>query len=253
VGEDADGTRQVAHKRPSLGGILLSDTFEVIASFYELKNGSAFHELTEYLVGLSCRDQEDEYIQADLALVGDPGLSQRRAEGHQLARAVVSHALRASESLDAIFGALERFDAIVQMHPPLLEAIFDTDTGDPRSLTMPDNLAILLHFSDKVDWSDAWDALRSLASIPVKMRLARGPVNNQTLRRAVAACRTYWQAEEGHSWSMSSLKSKAVRDENEPCYLQGRCEAFVSDILTQTGIMHGLQDLCSAWTAVDRP
>ena len=87
-----------------------------------------------------------------------------------------SHATRASESIDAIFNALDRFNVSVQMHPPLLEAIFDFDTHDPHYFALPDNLAILMQFSQKVDWNEAWAALRTLAALPVKTKLSRGPL-----------------------------------------------------------------------------
>ena len=62
MGKDVAANRHPTHERPKLNGTLLVDTFDVIAPFYELTDEPAFHELTEYLVGLSCRDQEDEPV-----------------------------------------------------------------------------------------------------------------------------------------------------------------------------------------------
>lgn len=239
--------RKATSERPSLEGVLLVDTYDLIAPFYGLTNADAFEELTEYLVGLSCRDQEFEPPEA-----GPMQDSQRRAEGHKLALTMRDHAARMIESLETIHEALGRFDDVVSVHPPLLEAIFDVDTGDPRRPIFPERIAILLTFFQEVDWDKAAEALARLAAMPVRENLARGPVRNETLRRAVAACRTYWRDVEINSWSMSSLKNKNVRDVNDRWNLQGTCEAFVADLLTQCGLVHGLQDLCSAWTAVDQ-
>ena len=252
MGKDAFGGRPATHERPSLAETLIIDSFDVLTCFYELRDGSAFHELTEYLVGLSCRDQEDEDVIDELASQGDVGLSRRRAEGHRQARALRHHAVRALESIGAIDDAMRQFDAAVQFHPPLLEAIFDVDTGVPGNLFAPEEIAILVTFFQEADWDQAAVALGRLGQLPVREKLARGPLRNETLRRAVAACRTYWRDTEGHSWSMSSLKIKNVRDLNDPRNLQGRCEAFVSDIVSLCGITHGLHDLSSAWSAVDK-
>lgn len=252
MGEDAHESQRPTHERPDLSNILVVETFDAVAGFYGLKHELAFHELTEYLVGLSCRDQEDEFVVAELLAGGNLGMSQRRAEGHRIALVLQEQATQALGAIDAINDALVRFEAVVKIHPPLLEAIFDTDTGDPRNLYFPDQLAILLNFFGKADWEQVVEALTQLSILPVRSKLARGPIQNQTLRRAVAACRDYWCVAEERSWSMSSLKVKSVRVENNSRYLQGRCEAFVSDVITQCGIPHKLQDLCSAWNAVDR-
>ncbi len=85
MGEDAAANRRPTHERPLLGGTLLIDTFATIGGFYDLQNESAFFELTEYLVGLSCRDQEDEFVGHELASEEVAHPSRRRAEGHRLA------------------------------------------------------------------------------------------------------------------------------------------------------------------------
>jgi hypothetical protein len=250
MGEDGAGHKRAA-ERPSLERVLLSDTFETFADFYGLKNADAFDELTEYLVGLSCRDQEGEEYRPFSHPSAETSVS-RRSDGHQLALRLRDHATRALGIIDAIDEDLQRFHDIVNLHPPLLEAIFDVDLGDPRNLTVPDSVASLLTFFEEADFEKASQALSRLAALPVRPELMKGPMPNVTLRRAVAACREYWRETEGNSWSMSSLKDKSVRDENERSYLKGHCEAFVSDVLTQCGIVHGLQDLCSAWNAVDK-
>lgn len=252
MGENVAGSRTPPPERPSLAGALLVHSFDVIASFYELKHEADYHELTEYLVGLSCRDQDDEDTIDELSSLGDIGLAGRRAEGYKQAKALRDHAKRVLKSIDAIDDGLRLFDAAVQFNPPLLEAIFDVDTGDPRNLTVPAEIAILLTFFQETEWETAAAALRRLSELPVRKRLTRGPVKNETLRRAVAACRDYWRDVEGHSWSMSSLKVKNVRDLNNARNLQGKCEAFVSDLLSLCGISHGLHDLASAWSAVDK-
>ncbi len=252
MGEDAAEPRRPTDERPSLTGTLVVDGFDKLADFYSLRDEPGFHELTEYLVGLSCRDQDDEDVIKELASLGDLSLAQRRAEGHRQARAMRDSAKRALQAIDAIDDAMGAFDAAVQFHPPLIEAIFDVDTGDPRNLAVPAEIAVLLTFFKETDWDQAAAALDRLSKLPVRENLSRGPVRNETLRRGVAACRAYWRDVEGHSWSMSSLKNKNVRDENDPRNLQGKCEAFVSDVISLCGIEHGLHDLSSAWSAVDK-
>lgn len=247
MGEEASERRRPTHERPSIAGVVPHDLFGVIGPFFKLKHEEAFDELADYLVSLSCRDQEEEPVAGEL-----PADVTRRAEGHRLASVIQDQARRMALSLDAIHDAFGRFEATVDHHPPLLEAIFEVDTGDPRNLFYPNEIAILLTFFRELDWDRAADALTRLAAIPVREKLARGPLRNETLRRAVAACRAYWRDVEGLPWSMSSLKVKNVRDLNDPRNLQGRCEAFVSDMINQCGIVHGLHDLCSAWTAVDQ-
>lgn len=179
-------------------------------------------------------------------------MSGRRAEGHRQAKAVRDHASNALESINAIFEAMRQFEATVRFNPSLLEAIFDVDTGDPRNLFPPDDLAILSTFFQEDVWEQAAVAFGRLSHLPIREKLARGPLRNETLRRSVAACRIYWNDMEGHSWSMHSLKVKSVREEDNAGYLQGQCEAFVSDVINLCGIKHSLQDLASAWSAVDK-
>ena len=250
MGEDAHEHRKVT-KRPCLEGVLLSDTFAAIVAFYELENADAFEALTEELVALSCRDQEgDEYRP-----FSDPEAamsSNRRSDGHKLGLRVRKNAIQAIEAINAIHEDLRRFHAVVNLHPPLLEAIYDVDMSQSRNLTIPRAIASLLTFFEEADFDEAADALARLAAMPIRPELMKGPMPNVTLRRAVAACRAYWSDAEGNSWSMSSLKEKVVRDENNPQHLKGRCEAFVSDVLTQCCIIHDLHDLNSAWSAVDK-
>ncbi|MBO9511687.1 hypothetical protein [Erythrobacter sp. A6_0] len=248
MGDDAS---EPVITRPSLEGTLLSETFEAIAGFYKLKNADAFDDLTEYLVALSCRDQEGEEYRP----FSDPeaaASTSRRSDGHAIALRLRDHATQALKIINAIDEDLKRFDAVVNLHPPLLEAIFDLDLGDPKDLTVPPEIGSLLQFFGAADFKGVELALSQLEAIPVRNKLLKGPMPNVTLRRAVAACRHYWRGTEGHSWSMSSLKEKAVRDENNRQFLQGKCEGFVSDILTQCGIVFGLHELCSAWSAVDK-
>lgn len=247
MGEDATRIgRPATHERPSLDGVLVVDTFEAIAPFYGLNDAAAFHELTEYLVGLACRDQEDAIEE------NQQSLSERRQEGRRLALEMKNHASDMIASLDAIYQALERFDTVVSIHPPLLEAIFEVDAGSPTRLVFPNEISVLHTFFREADWGQVTKALGRLADMPVRAKLARGPVPNETLRRAVSACRTYWKEAEGLPWSMSSLKVTSVREAGQARNLKGRCEAFVSDICNQCDIAHELRDLCSAWTAVDR-
>lgn len=250
MGEDA-AERRSLKKRPDLGRVLYSDTFTAVAEFYKLKHADAFDDLTEELVALACRDQEgDEHrpFSDPVAALS----SSRRSDGHKLALRIRKNAVQARLAIDAIEEDLRRFDAIVNLHPPLLEAIYDVDMSVARNLTVPAAIASLMTFFEEANFDEAAEALARLAAMPIRDRLDKGPMPNVTLQRAVAACRQYWRETEGHSWSMSSLKVKSVRDENNAQHLQGPCEAFVSDVLTQCGMVYGLHDLCNAWTAVDK-
>lgn len=61
MGEDAIGpSHGNASGRPSLEGVLLVDTYDLIAPYYDLKDELAFEELTEYLIFLCCVHQEDK-------------------------------------------------------------------------------------------------------------------------------------------------------------------------------------------------
>lgn len=248
MGEDVAGP---VNERPSLENTLLSDTFDTLAEFYNLQDAEAFEHLTEYLVGLSCRDQEGEEFRPFSGPEAAMSVSRRR-EGHALALKLREHATAALQAISAISEDLQRFDAVVNLHPPLLEAIFEVDLGDPQNLTIPASIGSLLESFEGPHFQEVEQVLSKLAALPIRVDLMKGPMPNITLRRAVAACRSYWRENEGHSWSMSSLKVKAVRDENDRQYLQGRCEAFVSDVLTQCGLVYGLHDLCNAWSAVDK-
>jgi len=110
-----------------------------------------------------------------------------------------------------------RFEAVVNSHPPLLEAIFDVDMGDPGQLFYPEQIAILITFFRDVNWDEAHAHMQLLADLPVREKLTRGPLKNATLRRAVEACRAYWR-EEGaiigpcHRLRFDRFGTKTTRD-----------------------------------------
>jgi hypothetical protein len=156
-------------------------------------------------------------------------------------------------ALDSIYAAMEQFHGeVVRWHPPLLEEIFDVDTGDPETLFLPERLDVLQTFFEAVQWEAPAGQISQLASLPVRASLARGPVKDATLRRALLALRHYWVEVEGRSWTMYFLKDPTVRQSDDRRDLKGECEAFVSDLLLASGIRHDLQSLSSAWLAVDR-
>jgi hypothetical protein len=101
MGEDVAGARRPTHERPTLEGVLVVDAFNVIAPFFKLRNEAAFHELTEYLVGLSCRDQEDQDTTDELDAAGVTWPS-RRSEGHRLALSLRDNAAAALKCLNRI-------------------------------------------------------------------------------------------------------------------------------------------------------
>lgn len=97
MGEDAGTSDQSTRERPSLEGVLIVDTYDFISSFYSLDKDEAFQELTEYLTGLSCRDQELESAEVELPAGVTP-----RAEGHRLATNIRDDARRMVTDLDSI-------------------------------------------------------------------------------------------------------------------------------------------------------
>jgi hypothetical protein len=248
ISREPSKPRKNMSARPTLDGVTMDDWFGVLQPFYDLKNEEAFDGLAQLLFEYSCRDQEGEPTDAV-----PKDLSARRSDGYQLATTMRDNAAAMIRSLDAIHDAMNAFnDDVVRWHPPLLESIFDVDTGDPGNVFLPEQIEILQTFFREADWNRAADTLAKLAALPVKKKLARGPVPNTTLRRAVSACRDYWRDAEGKSWTMSSLKHAAVRDENKPHTLQGECETFVADLIIRSGVRCPLQDLSNAWVAVDR-
>jgi hypothetical protein len=245
------GTSDIKKERPSLDGVHMHDWYGVLREHYNLKHEEAFDDLADLLFGYSCRDQEGEPTDEV-----PKELTDRRSEGYRLATAMRDNAAAMIKSLDTIHSALNAFnDEIVRWHPPLLEAILDTDLEGPGNLFLPDELSVLMTFFGEHDWDAAAAVLTKMSSLPVKEKLARGPVPNTTLRRAVKACRDYWKDVEGKKWTMSSLKHNEGRNPKKGASranLQGKCEAFVADLLFRSGIRYSLQELSSAWVIVDR-
>ncbi|MDR6833607.1 MULTISPECIES: hypothetical protein [unclassified Sphingopyxis] len=228
--------------------------------------------LVDQIFGLSCRDQEERY--------NDPRqMASRRSEGFRLAKRMQAEATQMLVHLEKLYGAYKDFHAAVRFHPALLEEIFDVNIGDPDELFLPAQLNILqTAFYDETDlaltpvpslpeqpsvadavqpcppflWESIDARLQALTGLPVKAALARGPVPNLVLQKAVERCRSHWVKCEGRSWSMSSLKVREVRDDNDDATLKGSCERFVVDVLRVAGLRFNLSDLASAWDAVDR-
>lgn len=230
-------------KRPSIIGLRFEEADEVLAGSYRLTHVTELYDLLLHVFGLSCRDQEEE---------DDGALQKRRADGHRLAIEMRDNARAMITSLEAIHAAWTKFNVdVVRWHPPLLEAVFDVGTGGPENAFLPEQIEVLQTFFPTGYWEDVEARLQALVDLPIRPKLKRGPVENVTLRRAVAACRTYWRDVEGRSWTMSSLKTIEARAENKPERLQGECELFVTDVLTAFGIHYTLKDLYSAWSGLD--
>jgi hypothetical protein len=232
-------------KRQSITGLRFEEADEVLAASYRLTHVSELYDLLLHVFGLSCRDQEED---------DDGALQKRRADGHRLAIEMRDNARAMITSLEAIHAAWTKFNVdVVRWHPQLLEAVFDVDTEGPENMFLPEQIEVLQTFFPAGYWEDVEARLQVLVDLPIRPKLKRGPVENVTLRRAVTACRAYWRDVEGRSWTMSSLKNAAGRAENKPEHLQGECELFVTDVLTACGVRYSLQELSSAWIALDRP
>ena len=152
-----------------------------MAPHYGLKNGSAFHDLTEELVFLACVYQELDDTTAELE-AEDVLHSSRRIQGHRLATELRDEAASMLQSLAEIDEKLSKFNSVVRDHPPLLSAIFERDAGQVQSLWYPAQIAILQSFFVEVNWNSAAEVLGRLAALPVREKLARGPMGNVTLR-----------------------------------------------------------------------
>jgi len=211
---------------------------------YGLKDESAFDNLLEFVTGLACRNQEDD---ADKTLT----LATRRARAHAAGKKLQSLGYDLLRTIDKITESYGNLHDALQYNPSLMEAVFDLDTGPPDNVFLPDELCAIDANRYDIDYAkmERWAA--ALAALPIKPRLKRGRIENVVLREAVSACRDYWIRSERRSWTMSALKHRETRLENEAAHLQGECERFVSAVLAGCGIRFTLYDLSSAWTAVD--
>lgn len=249
MGETPLRTCREALRQRIQAGLLLADAFSFFGPCYDLSNEAAFDELLDVLNGHSLRDQESSEDAEPSEEIFT--YSRRRFEGHRLAVKARDQARLALAALDDIHSTLESFHRTIKWSPPLLEELFHVDLSEPRSFFIPGEIDILSTFFEGFDWDEAAHRLERLVDLPLRPKLSRGPMKNTTLQRSLAVCREYWRDVEGRSWSMSSLKVKAVRDQNDPLLLQGACEAFVSDVFNYLELRHGLHDLCSGWTAVE--
>lgn len=237
-----DGVRA----RPRLKGVQADSLYSTLEKFWRLTREAELDELFNELWGYACRDQGAEADESDLTLL------ERRNRGHSHALAAAKLARRATDDIRAIRSCLEQFHTDIDWSPPLLEAIFNVDLANPRDVTLPPEILILMSFERRSDWDAVEGALMDLERLPVRPRFAPGTIPNVTLQRAVRACRHYWRDVEGRAWGMNSLKDKAIRDKNDIEELAGPAEVFVADLLEYVGIEFGLQELCAAWTAIER-
>ncbi|HVK55144.1 MAG TPA: hypothetical protein VM532_08975 [Burkholderiales bacterium] len=257
---------------PTIGMPGLAQASAEIAARHGLLPSAELELLVDQLFGLSCRDQDERY--------NDPRqMASRRSEGFRLAKRVQAEAAQMLVHLEELHRAYKDFHATVRFNPALLEEIFDVSAGYPDELFLPAQLNILhTAFYDETDlalasepsaleqpsaanamqpcppflWESIDARLQALTGLPVKAALARGPVPNLVLQKAVERCHRHWVNCESRSWSMSSLKAREVRDDNDEATLKGSCERFVVDVLRVAGFHFNLSDLASTWDAVDK-
>lgn len=210
-----------------------NDREAFLLSKYHLKQPQALEALGNVLSGFAARDQEHE--------AHPMTVTERRKRGYELAGKMRDSATLAMRSMETILAARVEFDQVVGFWPPLLEAIFDTDTGPPTNLYAPANIDILMRSFAKPElWDEIDQLLQDLANLPVRPKLSRGPLPDVTLRNALIACRDYWVEHERRNWSMSALKNKETRQEGNVHNLQGCCERFVADVLTANDVAFDL-------------
>lgn len=248
-----------------------------LAAHHHLEVTAHLWELTETLVGLSCRDQEERWVSPE-------EMALRRREGFDAAKRMKRAAERMLEELSELHKASgDLHTALGGMNPALLEAIFDINTGGPDCLSLPSEILILETLfrgeSDDVEealiaeeaqrvgavlaappvplkrcpagfWEEVDDRLTAAANLPVRSALTRGPMPNIVLRSALRNLRAYWIAHSDQPWGFSSLRHKEVRAENDIETLV-KCERFVAYALTITGIRFSLADLLNAWMSID--
>lgn len=274
MGEEVAGDHQLLSS-PKIGSAGLAEAAAQLAHRHGLTLSAELELLVDHLFGLACRDQEQRYIEPSK-------MAERRRDGFKLAKEVQKEAATMLVSLQRLHRAYCDFHEVVRFNPSLLNSIFDVDAGGPEELFLPRSLEILqsgfyevppveqLDESERASDSDVakildpiapcppflWESidtkLQEFATLPVKARLARGPVRNAVLYAAVSSCRKYWVDVEHRSWTMSSLKVAAVRNESDVETLKGQCEKFVADALNEAGIRFSLSDLSSTWDAIDK-
>lgn len=216
-----------------------------MAQKYALKDMDALEELWELMLGYANRDQ---YGLEDRAQWTD-----RRRDGHRLAKRMRDKASIAVRSMEDAWKAFQEFEAVVQSNPMLLEEIFDADFGPSSSMFMPEYFAVLTTLHATADSFDIVDGqLSQLAALPVKQRLNRGAVGNAVLRKAVEDCRTYWRDIERRNWGMYHLAQPDLRPPDGSGQLKGECERFVVDMLRSGDVIFTWSELYSAWDSADR-
>jgi hypothetical protein len=251
----------------------IAETAEALAKRHGLSPSADLERLLDHLFGLSCRDQGEKSFDPER-------MAERRRQGYALARSMQKEAAAMLAGLERLYQGWNAFNEQVQFEPALLETIFNVDTGSPENIFLPSdisNLQVLFRtpYDDNLgEFREApvqpleldalsadvpcpsgfWEAvdrrLAAMADLPIRTRLPRGPVPNMVVRGAVSSCQQYWVG--GHQrWSMAGLKTAAVRQENVVANLTGKCEKFVADALTITGIKFNLSELHSAWETID--
>jgi len=224
-----------------------SKLFERMRTAFKLQHEADFDALVEALVEISCAEQRGEPEDPK------PNFSDLRSRGRELALAMRDHAASALASLSTIEEALRQFnDDIVMRDSALLEAVFDVDMAADNGGYLPPSINVLSRFYGSADWEGTREALQEFASFPIRQTSARGPMPNAPLRNALKACRRYWRNIEGKAWIMVGLRKQEERNRGDLCDLSNDCEVFLGAILRATGVRYSLQDLASAWKAIDR-
>lgn len=273
MGEEAAFARGPLSDKIVVGMPFVAETAAALAERHGLKPSAKLEELLDHLFGLSCRDQNERSFDPER-------MAERRRQGYSLAKSMRKEAAAMLASLEALYRDWKAFDEQVQFEPALLQAIFKVDLGTSENMFLPPEISTLQSlfrksYDDSVDElqkepfkpsdltaltigdpcpSGLWEAvdrrLAAVAELPIRSRLPGGPVPNQVVRDALSLCQPYW-AGAHKAWSMAALKNADVRYRNRISNLTGKCEKFVADVLTATGIRFTLHELQSAWEKVD--
>jgi len=154
--------------------------------------------------------------------------------------------------LDAVI-RVEGHDGLRPWSSIMLSQVFEIPLVGPTALDLPPELHALraLTISGE-EWANRLDVLHELAELPVRKRIASGPVPDPVLRSALIACRRYW-LQLGRDWKRKDLAEGHFRETvgGRTGQLTGPAESFVVDVLAASKIDFDLTRLNSAWVGLD--
>lgn len=209
---------------------------EAIAKRYALQLDEELCDFMDYVRNTGTRDALPDWS------------VQRFISERALAKNSLADITKLSKSIEDLINELTNriidFEDQYEYNPTLMDAVTEANLGEPNDLFPDSPLNALQHYQRAAELRHNFvSQLRAISKIPI-LRSDRGRVSNTTLKRAVGACRHFWQ-ETGRGWTSDNLADHesewAIAD------LSSDAERFVADVLRVSGFDFTFDELQTSW------